>query len=131
MTKGITYTNKPAFVNIHTQMLTMIAMIHLFVIWFLRLNKKTRTSLFVRILHTTQFRRTKMLCRSFQHLCLSELNLMWSWTTVKFVAVVSVDISYFGIVEPWRYELSLEKCPQFFAIKDIYHSTFKLNWNIL
>lgn len=43
------------------------------------------------------------------------------------LAVVSVDISYFGIVEPWRYDVSLEKSRLFFAKSDFLLNTFKLN----
>lgn len=84
----------------------------------------------VRILHTNQFRQSKMLVVHSTPLILG-IKMWRSWTTVKFVAVVSVDISYFGIVEPWRYEWSLEKSHQFFAIKDIFIRSSNLTDSII
>lgn len=79
MMNGIVYTYSPAGVNIHTIMLTTIATSHLFVIWFLWINKKIRIFACSNLTHI-QFRQTKML-------------LVVHFTTSWFVRI-KVDIVY-------------------------------------
>lgn len=109
----------------HTIILTTIAMIHLLVIWFLCINKKTRT--LWKSESYTQINPDNQRCWSFiQHLWFSKLIGDLERQS-SLLAVISVDISYFGIVEPWRYDVSLEKCRLFFAKSDFFINTFKLN----
>ena len=108
-------------------MLTTIAMIHLFVIWFLWLNKKIRT--LWKSESYTHINSDNQRCWSFiQHLWFSKIMWCCFERQSSLSAVVSVDISYSRIGRTLKIRYVDEKCSQFFAIKDIYHSTFKLNW---
>lgn len=126
MRNGIVKTYSPAGVNIHTIMLTTIATSHLILIWFLRMNKKIRT--LWKSESYTHINSDNQRCWSFiQHLWFSKIMCCVERQS-SLSAVVSVDISYSQIGRTWRYDVSLEKCHQFFAIKDFFINTFKLNW---
>lgn len=126
MRNGIVKTYSPAGVNIHTIMLTTIATSHLILIWFLRMNKKIRT--LWKSESYTHINSDNQRCWSFiQHLWFSKIMCCFERQS-SLSAVVSVDISYSQIGRTWRYDVSLEKCHQFFAIKDFFINTFKLNW---